>query len=220
MCSTCANSLPSSRSTSQVHGGLSSEPPASGACELRPEGPVLARLVEQLHDFRPWLAVLNWSPLDRNTADTANLRRVLSASGWYAKQYDCFGNWYLPCAGIPLDDYMKSRDSKLRNTWSRKRKNSSAPLRATLDWRSSHPNPTAPSCRNGRTFVLGTTGCVWAWPGSATCRLRRSSGSRCMAAHLSSSLPTTKSTHNCRPAPCCLHVGMRSTWIGFSRLTT
>ena len=85
-------------------------------------GPVLARLVGQLHDFRPRFAVMNWSPLDRDTGDTANLRRVLSASGWYVRQYDCFGNWYLPCAGISFDDYMKGRDSKLRNTWLRKRK--------------------------------------------------------------------------------------------------
>ncbi len=85
-------------------------------------GSILARLVKQLDDLRPRFGVMNWSPLDRDTADTANLRTAVSASGWYAKQYDCFGNWYLPCAGVAFDDYMKSRDSKLRNTWSRKRK--------------------------------------------------------------------------------------------------
>ena len=82
----------------------------------------LEGLVDQLVELRPRCAVMNFSPLDKDSSDTTNLRQSLSARGWYTKQYDCFGNWYLPCANLRFDDYMESRDSKLYNTWTRKRK--------------------------------------------------------------------------------------------------
>lgn len=85
-------------------------------------GLALANLVEQLTELRPRSAVLNFSPLDKDSPDTTNLKQSLSSLGWYTKQYDCFGNWYLPCANLSFDDYMKSRDSRLYNTWIRKRK--------------------------------------------------------------------------------------------------
>lgn len=85
-------------------------------------GVLLGSLVEQLVEGRPRCAVMSFSPLDRESPDTENLRKALSARGWYVRQYDCFGNWYLPCANVSFDDYMKGRDSKLYNTWVRKRK--------------------------------------------------------------------------------------------------
>jgi CelD/BcsL family acetyltransferase involved in cellulose biosynthesis len=81
-----------------------------------------AELVDQLLELRPRSAVLSLSPLDQDSADTASLHRSLARRGWYTKQYDCFGNWYLPCANTSFDEYMKGRDSQLRNTWTRKRK--------------------------------------------------------------------------------------------------
>ncbi len=82
----------------------------------------LAGLIGQLLEMRPRSCVMNFSPLAGDCSDTVDLRQLLADSGWYAKQYDCFGNWYLPCANTSFADYMNTRDSKLRNTWSRKRK--------------------------------------------------------------------------------------------------
>lgn len=85
-------------------------------------GASLDKLVDQFVQKRPRCAIMDFSPLDKESPDTESLRRALSVRGWYTKMYDCFGNWYLPCANLSFDDYMKSRDSKLVNTWSRKRK--------------------------------------------------------------------------------------------------
>ena len=79
-------------------------------------------LVSQLAKLRARTAVLDFAPLDAQSDDTKALRRSLSEFGWYVRQYSCFGNWYLPCAGLSFDEYMKARDSKLLNTWTRKRK--------------------------------------------------------------------------------------------------
>jgi len=82
----------------------------------------LERLVGKLVDSRPRIAVVDFSPLDKDCADTAALRRSFQRHGWYVKQYHCFGNWYLPCRNLTFDEYMKGRDSKLYNTWTRKAK--------------------------------------------------------------------------------------------------
>lgn len=82
----------------------------------------VAQLVDQLVQARPRAATVNIAPLDEASPDTAALRQGLSARGWYVRQYFCFGNWYLPCAGVGFETYMKTRDSKLYNTWTRKSK--------------------------------------------------------------------------------------------------
>lgn len=82
----------------------------------------LKSLVGQLAELGTRTSVLDFSPLDAQSSDTKNLRRHLSECGWYVRQYSCFGNWYLPCAGLHFDEFMKARDSKLLNTWKRKRK--------------------------------------------------------------------------------------------------
>lgn len=83
---------------------------------------VLERLVEQLTKVRPRCAVVDFMPLDEDSADTAHLQQALVAAGYYTKRYLCFGNWYLPCAHISFHDFMNSRESRLLNTWSRKRR--------------------------------------------------------------------------------------------------
>lgn len=82
----------------------------------------LAQLVDQLVESRPRCAVIDFAPLDGVSTDTAALRQSFSKRGWYVKQYFCFGNWYLPCADLSFEEYMKGRDSKLYNTWTRKLK--------------------------------------------------------------------------------------------------
>lgn len=83
---------------------------------------VLEGLVDQLRQTRPRWGVMNFSPLDRESPDTKNLFQALSSRGWITRQYDCFGNWYLPCENLSFDEYMKGRDSKLFNTWTRKKR--------------------------------------------------------------------------------------------------
>ena len=77
-------------------------------------------LVRQLHSEQPGCAVLQLSPLDEQASDTAAVRAALEQAGWYTKTYFAFGNWYLPCQGLPFAEYMKARDSQLQNTWQRK----------------------------------------------------------------------------------------------------
>ena len=79
-------------------------------------------LVNELVEMRPRCAVANLAPLDSDSPDTAALRQSFSKRGWYVRRYFCFGNWYLPCADLTFDEYMKGRDSKLYNTWTRKLK--------------------------------------------------------------------------------------------------
>ncbi|MEP6656998.1 MAG: GNAT family N-acetyltransferase [Betaproteobacteria bacterium] len=80
----------------------------------------IAELVRELGSVRPRCAAVNLAPLDREAADTAMLADAFSTQGWLVKKYFCFGNWYLPCAGLSFADYMDGRPSRLRNTWQRK----------------------------------------------------------------------------------------------------
>jgi len=82
----------------------------------------LERMVKQLTQARPRCAVLDFMPLDADAPETAQLQQALAAAGWYTRRYDTFGNWILPCAGLAFDDYMRGRDSRTFNTWTRKRK--------------------------------------------------------------------------------------------------
>ncbi|RIX45482.1 MAG: GNAT family N-acetyltransferase [Rhodocyclales bacterium GT-UBC] len=80
------------------------------------------QLVDSLGRARPGIATVNLSPLDAASPDLASLKRAFAAQAWYVREYYCFGNWYLPCEGLQFDAYMQSRDSRLRNTWTRKAK--------------------------------------------------------------------------------------------------
>ena len=83
---------------------------------------VAEQLVGQLAGSKPRCAVVNLAPLDVEAADTSAVQQAFTRRGWYVRRYFCFGNWYLPCAGVSFDDYMKGRDSRLQNTWARKAK--------------------------------------------------------------------------------------------------
>jgi hypothetical protein len=82
----------------------------------------LDRIVGQLAALTPAPASIGFAPLDTETTDTAALMAALTRHGWYARQYFCFGNWYLPCEGLRFEEYMQGRDSRLFNTWTRKAK--------------------------------------------------------------------------------------------------
>ena len=97
-------------------------PLISYATSIDGRGGALKELVTQLTKIRPRCAVLDFMPLDEESVETSNLQRALSVAGWYVKQYQSFGNWYLPCENISFHEFMNSRESKLLNTWSRKRK--------------------------------------------------------------------------------------------------
>jgi hypothetical protein len=82
----------------------------------------LRHLILQLVQLRPRCAVLNFAPIAQEDFDEVSLRQVFFNQGWYTKKYFCFGNWYLPCAGLKFEEYMKQRPSQTYNTWLRKRK--------------------------------------------------------------------------------------------------
>lgn len=82
----------------------------------------IEQLVEQLTELRPKSEIIDFSPIDQEAYDTKHLKQALRGRGWYVFEYDCFGNWHLPCAGMSFDTYMRTRDSKIYNTWVRKRK--------------------------------------------------------------------------------------------------
>jgi hypothetical protein len=95
-------------------------------------------LVRQISECRPRFAAINCAPLDNESPDTVAIRKAFSARGWYVKNYSAFGNWYLPCEGLPFRDYIERRDSIVRNTLSRKSKkfvsnSSRGPDRARLE---------------------------------------------------------------------------------------
>lgn len=80
------------------------------------------QLVGQLMQARSRCAVINLAPMDQEDSDSIILRAVFARRGWYTRKYFCFGNWYLPCAGLRFDEYMKQRPSQTYNTWARKSK--------------------------------------------------------------------------------------------------
>lgn len=80
------------------------------------------QIVEAISRARPGIAAVNLSPLDQDSPDLDHLKTAFARQAWYVREYYCFGNWYLPCEGMKFDSYMQSRDSRLRNTWTRKAK--------------------------------------------------------------------------------------------------
>ena len=83
----------------------------------------LAGLVRQLVRSSPSrYSIVDLAPLEQSAVDLIALRRSFAEQWWYVKQYFCFGNWYLPCAGLSFQEYMAHRPSQLYNTWVRKSK--------------------------------------------------------------------------------------------------
>ena len=92
------------------------------ACVSGDRAAALRDIVRELSAARPRIATLQLSPLDAESGDTAALLDSLRGQGWYARQYFAFGNWTLPCEGLAYDAFIAARDSKVRNTLSRKAK--------------------------------------------------------------------------------------------------
>jgi hypothetical protein len=80
----------------------------------------LPALARQLSHCRPLCHTLDLSPLDAEARSTSTLQHALEDHGWYVRRYFAFGNWYLP--SMPYADYLAGRESRLRNTLTRKRK--------------------------------------------------------------------------------------------------
>jgi CelD/BcsL family acetyltransferase involved in cellulose biosynthesis len=99
----------------------------------RDRSAALGELVGQLADLRPASSTITFAPLDRDAQDTAALAARFSGASWYVRQYFCFGNWHLPCAGLSFEQYMNVRPAQLHNTWKRKAKKFHTAQQARLE---------------------------------------------------------------------------------------
>ena len=88
----------------------------------REHGSALHGLARQIAINRPQCAAINFAPLDTEHPDTAALTRAFVNCGWYVKNYSCFGNWYLTCAGLSFEQYLACLDAPLYNIWAAKSK--------------------------------------------------------------------------------------------------
>ena len=70
--------------------------------------------------LRPAPTQVDLSPL--SAADAALVQQAWLALGWLTRVQPAFGNWYLPCAGLTFEQFMKDRPARLQNTWHRKRR--------------------------------------------------------------------------------------------------
>jgi len=77
-------------------------------------------LAERITRETPDCISINCAPLDGDAAGTVALERAFAEQGWHTKRYSCFGNWYLPCAGLSFERYLHGRDAMLRTTVARK----------------------------------------------------------------------------------------------------
>jgi len=80
----------------------------------------VAGLLDDAARARPRISVLRLAPLSAEAAETAALETALRSRGWSVRRYFCFGNWYLPCDGLSMDDYARQLPSQTRNTLQRK----------------------------------------------------------------------------------------------------
>lgn len=79
-------------------------------------------IVNALTSERPRLSAVTFAPLDAACPDVDALTRALASDGWFVRRYFCFGNLFLPCAGMSFGDYMAGRDKKQRNGYEGKAK--------------------------------------------------------------------------------------------------
>jgi hypothetical protein len=98
-------------------------------------GPIIDRTIVQNESFTALDTIMHhianesprWDfieirPLDTGTADFEFTINALKKAGFIVQKFYCFGNWYLPSAGLSYENYLASRSSRLRNTLKRKRK--------------------------------------------------------------------------------------------------
>ncbi|HEY9380612.1 MAG TPA: GNAT family N-acetyltransferase [Burkholderiales bacterium] len=88
--------------------------PLIGTAQER--GRALNGLVRRIVTSHPQCEAINFAPLDAEHPDTAALTRAFVGCGWHIKRYVCFGNWYLPCAGMSFEQYLAHLDAPLYNT--------------------------------------------------------------------------------------------------------
>jgi len=69
---------------------------------------------------RPRISALRLAPLSAEAPETLALESALRSRGWSVQRYFCFGNWYLACDGLSMDDYVRQLPSQTRNTLQRK----------------------------------------------------------------------------------------------------
>lgn len=79
----------------------------------------LAFLIDaQLRSLAP-VHQLRFAPMDRLSREYTLLHDALRHCGLLTAQYFCFGNWYLPAAGLRWPPYLASRNGALRSTLQR-----------------------------------------------------------------------------------------------------
>ncbi|WP_157264906.1 GNAT family N-acetyltransferase [Azohydromonas aeria] len=59
---------------------------------------------------------LRLQPMDPRSAGFGALSRALRRCGLMPFAFHCFGNWFLPCAGLPWERYLAERPGALRST--------------------------------------------------------------------------------------------------------
>ncbi|WP_235579259.1 GNAT family N-acetyltransferase [Pseudorhodoferax sp. Leaf274] len=70
----------------------------------------------------PHGAILDLQPLADDAGWRLALERALRQAGYWVDGYFCFGNWYLPVAGVGFDAYLAARPSALRHSIERGRR--------------------------------------------------------------------------------------------------
>ena len=96
-------------------------------------GEVLGALAKGIaNDNHRW-DLIELRPLDPSSAAYPNLVRSFKSAGMVVQQYFCFGNWYLPTAGLSYDEYLKGMPSAMQNTIRRKSKKLEKTGQARID---------------------------------------------------------------------------------------
>jgi CelD/BcsL family acetyltransferase involved in cellulose biosynthesis len=65
---------------------------------------------------RPATPVIRLQPLDAGAPFTAQLFASLRHAGFWANEFFCFGNWYLPVSGRTYSEWFETLPGKLRST--------------------------------------------------------------------------------------------------------
>lgn len=94
-----------------------------------PPGAPDERLAEALGRWAralPWLGPapdrILFRALDERDGAAAPLQAALRDAGYRTERFPDYGNWYLPCAGLSVEDYWRGRPGSLRSTVRRKLK--------------------------------------------------------------------------------------------------
>lgn len=70
--------------------------------------------------LRPRIDTLHLRDMRADTVDVAALATALRRTGWWTRPYEQTGNWHEDVRGIDFDNYLASRDGKLRATIERR----------------------------------------------------------------------------------------------------